>query len=138
MKNSVTNIKKREWNSLASYENRVRFIGRLILNMRSLYFWSILFLKMFIFFALTMSTGKLFHVLQTRFVKKLWYSFLLLEFLMIVKLWPLSLELVLKLNRVLTDALSYLLWAILYVSIKSPLNLLYSKLGRLVFFSLSS
>ena len=52
------------------YEKRVRFNGRLVLNMMSLYLWSILFLNELIDLAFTVSSGRLFQALQTLFVKK--------------------------------------------------------------------
>ena len=84
------------------YENKVRFIGILVLNIKSLYFWSILFLKLFIDFAFTMSADRLFQVLQTRFEKKCWYEFLFVVFLMMVNSCPQSLEVDLNLRSELT------------------------------------
>ena len=56
-------------------------------------------------FAFTISFGRLFHGLQTLFVKKFWYRFLLLVFFIIVKLWPLNLDLDLKFRREFTEVI---------------------------------
>ena len=99
-----------------------------VVNFRSPQYLSSVFLNTFSDSAFTILSGRLFHVLIILFEKKCW-NFLVTQ-------WGLNnfLELVrvmqsFFLNSVLVVSLSYILCTILYVSITSPLDLLYSRLG---------
>ena len=93
----------KEMIKLLGRENQIieYFSQRFILYWFSLLCSSKRFLNSFIDFALTILLGNLFHVLTTRFVKKLAYFDLFTVCLIIFRLWPLSLVLFEKLKVIL-------------------------------------